>query len=121
MKKKSGFKMKAGKEGPMRKNFPSAFKKKPTKEELIAQADKFGDVNVSGGKKTKPGSFVQYPSPTGGKAESRGASVAGSSKEHTKLRDKSRDPNYKMTSKERARLTELNLLTEKAYKDKKRS
>ena len=26
MKKTSGFKMKAGKEGPMRKNFPSAFK-----------------------------------------------------------------------------------------------
>ena len=107
--------------GPMRRNFPSAFKKKPTEEELIAQADKFGDVNVSGGKKTKPGSFVQYPSPTGGKAESRGASIAGSSKEHTTLRDKSKDPDYKMTSKERARLTELNLLTEKAYKDKKRS
>ena len=27
MKKKSGFKLKAGKEGPMKKNFPSAFKK----------------------------------------------------------------------------------------------
>jgi len=40
------FKMKAGKEGPMRKNFPSAFKKKgdPTVEEQIAAAEKqFGE------------------------------------------------------------------------------
>ena len=32
--KSSGFKMKAGKEGPMKKNFPSAFKNRGIKDEM---------------------------------------------------------------------------------------
>ena len=118
--KGSGFKMKsAAHGGPMRRNFPSAFKRdEPTEAELIAQAEKFGNIDVSGGKKTKPGSFIQYPTGTG--AESEGATIAGSSKEHTELRRKSRDPEYKMTSEERSRLRELNLKTEEAYKTKVR-
>ena len=113
--KSPAYKMKsAAHGGPMQRNFPSAFKKdKPTEEELIAQADAFGDIDVSGGKKTKPGSFVQYPTEGGG--ESRGASIAGKSIRHTELRDKAKDPNYKMTTKEREELRDLEIKTGKAY------
>tara|TARA_Y100001963_G_scaffold78943_1_gene109578 strand:+ start:280 stop:672 length:393 start_codon:yes stop_codon:yes gene_type:complete len=117
-KKTRGYKMKSSAYGgPMRRNFASAFKKdEPTEAELIAQAEKFGNIDVSGGKQTEPGKFIQYPTGTG--ADSEGASVTGSSIEHTKLRKLSRDPDYKMTSEERARLRELNLQTEQAYKTK---
>ena len=117
--KSPAYKMKsAAHGGPMRRNFPAAFKRdEPTEAELIAQAEKFGNIDVSGGTAPKPGSFIQYPTGTG--AESEGATVAGSSKEHTELRRKSRDPEYKMTSEERARLRELNLKTEEAYKTMK--
>ena len=108
--------------GPMRRNFPSAFKKEPTEAELIAQAEQFGNIDVSGGKKTKTGSFIQYPTGTG--SESEGASIAGSSKRHTELRKKKRttthgsstyDPKAKMTSEEKEELRDLNQKTEKAY------
>ena len=113
--------------GPMRRNFPSAFKsetgkvKKMTKEEMEAESLRKAmegdfEVKVSGGKKTEAGKFIQYATNTGAAAE--GASVTGSSIEHTKLRRVSRDPDYKMTSEERARLRELNLQTEQAYKTK---
>ena len=47
--KRSGYKMKAGKEGPMKKNFPSAFKKddKNSVDAQIAAADaKYGKEGV---------------------------------------------------------------------------
>tara|TARA_R100001082_G_scaffold51232_1_gene27847 strand:- start:278 stop:682 length:405 start_codon:yes stop_codon:yes gene_type:complete len=110
--------------GPMRRNFPSAFKsetgkgKKMSKEEMEAESLKRAieggfEVEVSGGKKTIPGSFVQYSTEGGG--ESRGASIAGSSKRHTKLRDLAKDPNYKMTIEEREELRDLDVKTGKAY------
>ncbi len=104
--------------GPMRRNFPSAFKKeKMTKAEMqaasLAAAEKTEGITVSGGKKTKPGTFVQYSTEGGG--ESRGASIAGSSKRHTKLRDMEKDKNYKMTDSERAELRDLDVKTGKAY------
>ena len=123
--KGSGFKMKsAAHGGPMRRNFPSAFKsetgkvKKMSKEEMEAESLRKAmegdfEVEVSGGKKTKPGSFVQYPTEGGG--ESRGASIAGKSIRHTELRDKAKDPNYKMTTKEREELRDLEIKTGKAY------
>jgi hypothetical protein len=70
------------------------------------------EVKVSGGKKTKKGTFIQ---------DERGSSIAGSSIEHDKLRKKDKASRKekgspKLTSKERARLRELNLATQKAYK-----
>ena len=111
-KKGPAFKMKAAAHGgPMRKNFPAAFKDKAlTEEELkaaqIAQAEAFGDIEIKA-KGIEPGTFVQ--------SQERGASIAGSSKEHADLRKKKNDPHYKMTNEERKRLRELNLLTQKAY------
>ena len=104
---------------PMERNFGiSPMKKeKMTKAEMqaasLAAAEKTKGVTVSGGKKTKPGTFVQYSTEGGG--ESRGASIAGSSKRHTKLRDKKKDKNYKMTDSERAELRDLDVKTGKAY------
>ena len=79
----------------------------PTEAELMAKADaQFGEgVGVSGGKKTKQGSFIQ---------DERGSSVAGSSIEHADLRKKKKGG--KLTSAERVRLRDLELTTEKAYK-----
>ena len=123
--KSPAYKMKsAAHGGPMRRNFPSAFKsetgkvKKMSKEEMEAESLKRAmegdfEVEVSGGKKTKPGSFVQYSTEGGG--ESRGASIAGFSKRHTKLRDLAKDPNYKMTSKELEELRDLEIKTGRAY------
>ena len=132
--KGSGFKMKsAAHGGPMRRNFPSAFKsetgkaKKMSKEEMEAESLRKAmegdfEVKVSGGEKTKPGSFIQYPTNTG--ADSEGASIAGSSKRHTELRRLERttthgsstyNPKAKMTSKEKEELRGLNQKTEKAY------
>ena len=122
--KGSGFKMKsAAHGGPMRRNFPSAFKsetgkvKKMSKEEMEAESLRKameGDFEVEiSEKKIKPGSFVQYSTEGGG--ESRGASIAGFSKRHTKLRDLAKDPNYKMTSKELEELRDLEIKTGKAY------
>jgi len=118
-KKSRGYKMKStAYGGPMQRNFPSAFKKeKMTAAEMqaasLAAAEKTEGVEVSGGKKTKPGSFVQYPTEGGG--ESRGASIAGSSKRHTQLRDMAKDPNYKMTTKEKEELRDLEIKTGKAH------
>ena len=122
--KGSGFKMKsAAHGGPMRRNFPSAFKsetgkvKKMSKEEMEAESLRKameGDFEVEiSEKKIKPGSFVQYSTEGGG--ESRGASIAGFSKRHTKLRDLAKDPNYKMTSKELEELRDLEIKTGRAY------
>lgn len=92
-------------------------KKKMTAAEMeaasLAAAEKSEGVTVSGGKKTKPGTFVQYPSEGGG--ESRGASIAGSSKRHTQLRNMKKDKSYKMTASERAELRDLDVKTGKAY------
>ena len=43
--KKSSYAMKAGPEGPMVKNFPSAFPKKPSKEELREAANNPNNPN----------------------------------------------------------------------------
>ena len=70
------------------------------------------EVTITGGKKTKQGTFIQ---------DERGSSIAGSSIEHHKLRKKDKASkktkgSKKLSSKEKARLRELNLATEKAYK-----
>ena len=44
---RSGFKMKAGKEGPMRKNFPSAFKKDENKTSTVDKIKSFGKAVIS--------------------------------------------------------------------------
>lgn len=122
--KSPAYKMKsAAHGGPMRRNFPSAFKsetgkvKKMSKEEMEAESLRKameGDFEVEiSEKKIKPGSFVQYSTEGGG--ESRGASIAGFSKRHTKLRDLAKDPNYKMTSKELEELRDLEIKTGRAY------
>ena len=124
-KKTRGYKMKSSPYGgPMRRNFPSTFKsetgkgKKMSKEEMEAESLKRAmeggfEVEVSGGKKTKPGSFVQYSTEGGG--PSRGASIAGKSIRHTELRDKAKDPDYKMTPEESEELRDLEIKTGKAY------
>ena len=113
--KGSPFQRNYGIGSPLHEDKPVKVKtKKPTQEELIAQADaQFGDgVEKSGGNKTVQGTFIQ---------DERGSSIAGSSIEHKQLRDKDRaDENQwkkKMTSADRERLRELNELTEKAYKN----
>ena len=114
--KGSPFQRNYGIGSPLHKDKPVKVKtKKPTQEELIAQAEaQFGDgVKVSGGNKTVQGTFTQ---------DERGSSIAGSSIEHKELRDKDRAGSRvvgseKMTSAERERLRELNALTLKAYKN----
>ena len=114
--KGSPFQRNYGIGSPLHKDKPVKVKtKKPTQEELIAQADaQFGDgVEKSGGNKTVQGTFIQ---------DERGSSIAGSPIEHKQLRDKDRaDENQwekKMTSADRERLRELDALTEKAWKSK---
>jgi len=70
------------------------------------------EVDVSGGKKTKQGEFMQ---------DERGSTVTGSSVRHNELRTKQRNASKnpkapKLTSAERAELRDLNMKTEKAYK-----
>ena len=103
---------------PMARNFGAPFrddKKKITAAEMqaasLAAAEKADAIEVSGGKKTKQGSFIQYP----GKVEQGGgATVAGSSVKHSKLRVK--EKKRTLTSSEKAELNKLDTLTEKAYK-----
>jgi len=97
---------------PMQANYASPVKEKPTEAELIAQADaQFGEgVKVSGGKKTVKGSFVQHP---GRLKDGGGASIAGSSKEHSTLRLKKKKGT--LTSSEKANLRELDAKTQDAY------
>jgi len=78
----------------------------------LAAAEKKPAIEVSGGKKTVQGSFIQYP----GKAERGGGStIAGSSQEHSKLRVK--EKNRTLSSSERGQLETLNLKTGKAYQE----
>ena len=111
------FKMKGS---PMARNFGAPFrddKKKMTAEEkqaaslAAAMADDSKDIEVSGGKKTKQGSFIQYP---GTAKKGGGATVTGSSVKHSKLRVKEKKGT--LTSSERIELQKLAALTEKAYK-----
>ena len=72
------------------------------------------EIPVDGGKKTKPGSFIQTR---------KGSSTAGNSIEHQALRDKDKknkkvSGSEPLTAKERARLNQLNKETEIAYKKK---
>ncbi len=72
------------------------------------------EVPVDGGKKTKPGSFMQT---------SKGATTAGNSIEHGKLRAKKKRAktivgSKNLTPTERKRLAELDTATERAYKKK---
>tara|TARA_R110002020_G_scaffold285316_1_gene500851 strand:- start:9 stop:389 length:381 start_codon:yes stop_codon:yes gene_type:complete len=90
---------------PMQSNYSS-----PMKADI--DAGELKTVEVSGGKKTKQGEFMQ---------DERGSTITGSSVEHNTLRKKRRDNKTKkgapaLTSEERARLRELDMLTEKAYK-----
>jgi len=77
----------------------------------LAAAEKADAINVSGGKKTKQGSFIQYPGST---EDGGGSTVAGSSVRHNELRVK--DKKGTLTSSERNELDRLNNLTIKAYK-----
>ena len=90
---------------PMQSNYSS-----PMKADI--DAGELKTVEVSGGSKTPQGQFMQ---------DERGATITGSSQEHNMLRKKRRDHKTKkgasaLTSEERARLRELDMLTEKAYK-----
>ena len=72
------------------------------------------EVPVDGGKKTEPGSFIQT---------SKGATTAGNSIEHGKLRAKNKryktiSGSKKLTPTETKRLADLDAATEKAYKKK---
>ena len=99
------------------KNSPA--RKEETEAEFLARMKAEGKpispgVTISE-KATEQGSFIQYP---GSLREGGGATVAGSSQEHVKLRQIVKDRNKKLTAAQRARLAELNALTEKAYKKK---
>ena len=108
------FKMKGS---PMARNYGAPFrddKKKMTAAEMqaasLSAAEKTDAIEVSGGKKTKQGSFIQYP----GKAEQGGGStIAGSSVKHSELRVK--EKKRTLTSSEKAELKRLNKSTLKAY------
>ena len=73
----------------------------PTKEEFPGLLP---EVEVSGGKKTVPGTFIQDES---------GSSIVGSSIEHGELREKKKKNT--LTSGERKRLRDLDIETGEAY------
>ena len=90
---------------PMQSNYSSPMKKDIDAGELET-------VEVSGGKKTKQGEFMQTE---------RGSTITGSSQEHYALRKKRKDHKTRrgapaLTSEEKARLRELDMLTGQAYK-----
>ena len=94
---------------------PTKKKNKMTAAEMqaasLAAAKKTKGVEVSGGKKTKQGSYIDYP----GKAKDGGGSTtAGNSVEHSKLRVKAKKRS--ITASEKARLAALDAKTIKAYK-----
>ena len=108
MKKRSGFKMKSGNKPDMTRL--AGISPMKADEDFPGLVD--FEVEVSGGKKTKQGEFMQ---------DKRGSSVTGSSVRHSELRKKlsksKNTPNApKLTSAERTELRDLNMTTEKAYK-----
>ena len=109
------FKMKAGQEGPMRKNFPSVFRdEKKGKDDPVLKGKVYDTVEVKD-KAIKPGTFI-------GHHITGESTIAGSSERHHDLRTKLK--NYKTkkgapkpTGSELKELERLNIATSKAYMD----